>query len=117
VPENTLPVIAKALNLSRAEVYGVVTFYHDFQLKPSGKHHIKLCRAEACQSMGGRALQSMIENFLKTKMGGTTADRMITLEATYCLGLCASAPAIMVDNKPLARMNIEKFENVVGELS
>jgi formate dehydrogenase subunit gamma len=117
VPENTLPVIAKALNVSRAEVYGVATFYHDFHLKPQGKHSIKLCRAEACQSMGGRQLQAMVEKFLNTRLGGTTADNHITLEATYCLGLCASAPAIMVDNTPHARMTAEKFEDLVGSLS
>jgi formate dehydrogenase subunit gamma len=117
VPENTLPVIAKALNLSRAEVYGVATFYHDFHLKPSGKHHIKLCRAEACQSMGGRELQAMAEKFLATKMGTTTADRKITLEATYCLGLCASAPAIMIDDTAVARVTSAKFEKLVGQLS
>jgi formate dehydrogenase subunit gamma len=117
VPENTLPVIAKALNLSRAEVYGVATFYHDFRLKPSGKHHIKLCRAEACQSMGARELQAMAEKFLNVKMGGTTADRKITLEATYCLGLCASAPAIMVNGRPVARVDAAKFEKLVGVLA
>ena len=117
VPENTLPVIAKALNLSRAEVYGVATFYHDFHLKPQGKHHIKLCRAEACQSMGARELQAMAEKFLNVKMGGTTADRKITLEATYCIGLCASAPAVMVNEKPIARVDAAKFEKLVGELA
>jgi formate dehydrogenase subunit gamma len=117
VPETTLPVIAKALNLSRAEVYGVATFYHDFHLKPTGKHVIKLCRAEACQSMGARALQTMVETFLDVKMGGTTSDKWITLEATYCLGLCASAPAIMIDDKPVARVTAAKFEQLVGDLS
>ncbi len=117
VPENTLPVIAKALNLSRAEVYGVATFYHDFHLKPSGKHHIKLCRAEACQSMGARELQAMAEKFLNVRIGGTTGDNRITLEATYCLGLCASAPAMMVNEKPLARVTAAKFEKMVGELA
>jgi formate dehydrogenase subunit gamma len=117
VPENALPIIAKALNLSRAEVYGVATFYHDFRLKPSGKHHIKICRAEACQSMGARALQAMAEKLLNVKMGETTADRKITLEATYCLGLCASAPAMMVNEKPIARVTMEKFEKLVGDLT
>jgi formate dehydrogenase subunit gamma len=117
VPENTLPVIAKALNLSRAEVYGVATFYHDFHLKPSGRHHIKLCRAEACQSMGARELQVMAEKFLNVRMGGTTADKKITLEATYCLGLCASAPAMMINEKPVARISAAKFEKLVGELA
>jgi formate dehydrogenase subunit gamma len=117
VQESTLPVIAKALNLSRAEVYGVVTFYHDFHLKPRGRHVIKLCRAEACQSMGARELQTMAEKFLSIRMGGTTADNRITLEATYCLGLCASAPAMMVDEKPVARVNSTKFEKIAGALA
>ena len=116
VPETSLPAIAHALNLSRAEVYGVATFYHDFHLKPTGKHSLKLCSAEACQSMGGRALIATVEKYLKVKMGGTTADGLITLEATYCLGLCASAPAIMIDNKPAARMNAEKMKSIVEGL-
>ena len=117
VPESSLPVIAKALNLSRAEVYGVATFYHDFHLKPRGRHSIKICRAEACQSMGARELQAMAEKFLKVKMGGTTADGHITLEATYCLGLCASSPVILVDNKPMARLNTVKFQSIVTGLN
>ena len=116
VPQSSLPHIATALNLSRAEVYGVATFYHDYHLKPTGKHVIKLCRAEACQSMGGRALQSALELFLKTKIGGTTADGQITLEATYCLGLCASAPTMMVDHRPVARVDIEKAKSVIESL-
>lgn len=117
VPEAALPVIAKALNLSRAEVYGVVTFYHDFHQKPTGKHVIKICRAEACQSMGARQLQAMAEKFLNVRMGGTTADHKIALEATYCLGLCASAPAMMVNEKPVARVTSARFEKIVGELA
>ena len=99
VPESSLPAIANALNISRAEAYGVATFYHDFHLKPTGKHVIKLCKAEACQSMGGRNLVAAVEKFLKIKVGQTTADGLVSLEATYCLGLCASAPAIMVDEQ------------------
>lgn len=117
VPESTLPVIAKALNLSRAEVYGVVTFYHDFHLKSRGRHLIKLCRAEACQSMGARELQAMAEKFLSIRMGATTADNRITLEATYCLGLCASAPAMIVNEKPVARVTTAKFEKIAGALA
>ena len=116
VPESALPLIAKALNLSRAEVYGVATFYHDFHLKPHGTHVIKICRAEACQSMGARELQAMAEKFLKVKMGGTTASNAVSLEATYCLGLCASSPAIMVDGKPVARVTAAKLEKIMGEL-
>ncbi len=116
VPEKSLPAIANALNISRAEAYGVATFYHDFHLKPTGKHVIKLCKAEACQSMGGRTLVTAIENFLNVKVGGTTPDGLITLEATYCLGLCASAPAIMVNERPVARVDAKKFESVVEGL-
>ena len=116
VPESSLPAIAQALNLSRAEVYGVATFYHDFHLKPTGKHSLKLCRAEACQSMGGRDLVAAVEKFLKVKMGGTTVDGLITLEATYCLGLCASAPAMMVNEKPVARVNADKVKFIVEGL-
>jgi formate dehydrogenase subunit gamma len=117
VPESSLPVIARALNLSRAEVYGVVTFYHDFHVKPQGRHTIKLCRAEACQSMGARQLQAMAETFLDICLGQTTADKRITLEATYCLGLCASAPAMTVDGKPVARVNVALFEKLSGALT
>ena len=116
VPEASLPHLAKALNLSRAEVYGVATFYHDFHLKPTGRHSIKICRAEACQSMGARELQAMAEKFLKVKMGETTADRRITLEATYCLGLCASSPAIMVNDRPMARVDAKAFKSIVAGL-
>ena len=116
VPESSLPAIANALNLSRAEAYGVATFYHDFHLKPTGKHILKLCRAEACQSMGGRALVSAVEKFLKVKIGGTTEDGLITLEATYCLGLCASSPTMMIDEKPVARVNLDKVKSIVEGL-
>ncbi len=116
VPESSLPAIATALNISRAEAYGVATFYHDFHLKPTGKHVIKLCKAEACQSMGGRNLVAAVENFLKIKVGQTTGDGLVTLEATYCLGLCASAPAMMVDDRPVARVDAKKFESVIEGL-
>jgi formate dehydrogenase subunit gamma len=116
VPEKSLPAIANALNLSRAEVYGVATFYHDFHLKPTGKHVLKLCRAEACQSMGGRSLQAAVEKFLKIKVGETSVDGLITLEATYCLGLCASAPAIMVDDRPVARVDAKKAKALIEGL-
>ena len=96
VPEATLPVIAKALNLSRAEVHGVVTFYHDFRRTPAGRHVIKVCRAEACQSMRGNELAAAAQKSLKVKFGETTSGGAITLEAVYCLGNCALAPAIMV---------------------
>jgi formate dehydrogenase subunit gamma len=115
IPEAALPALAKALNLSRAEVHGVVTFYHDYRREPAGRHVIKVCRAEACQSMGANELVAMIERFLKVKLGQTTADGAITLEAAYCLGNCALSPAVMVDDKLVGRVDAKKFETIVAE--
>ena len=117
VPEDTLPVIGNALNLSRAEVYGVATFYHDFHLKPTGKHSIKICRAEACQSAGGFAVIAALEKALKIKLGETTKDGKITLEAVYCLGLCPMGPAALIDGKPKAAIKVEKVKALVKELA
>lgn len=115
IPEAALPALAKALNLSRAEVHGVVTFYHDYRREPAGRHVIKVCRAEACQSMGANELVALIERFLKVKLGQTTADGAITLEAAYCLGNCALSPAVMVDDKLVGRVDAKKFETIVAE--
>jgi formate dehydrogenase subunit gamma len=109
VPEASLPVIAKALNLSRAEVYGVVTFYHDFHMTKQAKHVIKICAAEACQSMGARELIAMAEKLTKGKK--------VTLEKTYCLGLCASSPAMMVNEQPVARVDAKKLKATIGALT
>ena len=109
VPESSLPHIAKALNLSRADVYGVATFYHDFHMKKPQKHVIKICAAEACQSMGSRDLIEMAEKLTKGKK--------VTLEKTYCLGLCASAPSMMVNEKPVARVDAKKFKAILAELT
>jgi formate dehydrogenase subunit gamma len=109
VPETSLPVIAKALNLSRAEVYGVVTFYHDYHMKPQAKHVIKICAAEACQSMGSRALMALAEKLAKGKK--------VEIEKTYCLGLCAQSPTMMVNGKVMARVDSKKFETVLAELT
>lgn len=109
VPETSLPVIAKALNLSRAEVYGVVTFYHDFHMHKQSRHVIKICKAEACQSMGSREIVKLAEKLSKSKK--------ITLESTYCLGLCASSPAIMVNEIPVARVDAKKLKSLIGALA
>lgn len=116
IPEAALPALAKSLNLSRAEVHGVVTFYHDFHRHPTGRHVIKVCRAEACQSMGADELVRSIRKSLKVALGETTSDGAITVEAAYCLGNCALSPAIMVDGKLVGRVDEAKFNAVVAEL-
>ncbi len=115
IPEAALPALAKALNLSRAEVHGIVTFYHDFHREPTGRHVIKVCRAEACQSMGADALAAMIRNALKVTFGQTTADGAITVEAAYCLGNCALSPAMMVDDRLVGRVDAAKLGKIVAE--
>jgi formate dehydrogenase subunit gamma len=116
IPERALPAIAKALNLSRAEVHGVVTFYHDFRRQPAGRHVVKVCRAEACQAMGANALVASIEKTLKIKLGETTADGSVTLEAVYCLGNCALSPAMLVDEKLVGRVDGAKFARMAAGL-
>jgi len=117
IPEVALPVLAKALNISRAEVHGVVSFYHEFRRKPAGRHIVKVCRAEACQSMKGNELADAAQKSLKVKFGETTSDGAITLEAVYCLGLCATSPSLLVDERPMGRMTPKKFEVLVKELA
>jgi formate dehydrogenase subunit gamma len=104
VPEAAIPMVAEALNLSRAEIYGTVTFYHDFRKEPPGRRVLKLCRAESCQAAGGDALAAHAEKKLGVKMGETTADARVTLEAVYCLGLCHSSPAAMLDHDHVVGM-------------
>lgn len=115
VPEAAVPVLAHALNLSRAEVHGVVTFYHDFRSKPAGRHVLKLCRAEACQSMGGEALVERAETRLGVTCGETSADGRVTLEPVYCLGLCATAPSAMIDGRIVGRMTAERLDALLKE--
>ncbi len=116
VPEAALPALAKSLNLSRAEVHGVVTFYHDFHRHPVGRHVIKVCQAEACQSMGAEALAAVVQKSLKVRFGETTSDGAITVEKVYCLGNCALSPAMLVDDKLVGRVGEAKFKAIVAEL-
>ena len=109
VPEAALPVIARELNLSRAEVYGVVTFYHEFRHHPAGKHVVRICRAEACQSMGGRELADHACKTLDLDWHGTTPDGKVTLEPVYCLGLCSIAPAAQVDGELHGRLDRDEL--------
>ena len=115
VPQDTLPLIAKALNLSRAEVHGVMTFYHDYRDHPAGRHVLKLCRAEACQSMGGDQLAERVKRLLGIDFHQTTLDGSVTLEPVYCLGLCACAPAAMLDGELHGRLDDEGAEDLVKE--
>jgi formate dehydrogenase subunit gamma len=115
VPQAVVPMIAEALNLSRAEVHGIVTFYHDFRSEPPGRHVLKLCRAEACQACGSDALAQRAEARLRVKMGETTTDERVTLEPVYCLGLCAVAPAAMLDERVIGRLNETRLDALLAE--
>ena len=114
VPQDALPVIAKSLNLSRAEVHGVMSFYHDFREEPAGRHVVKLCRAEACQSMGADRVAAHARKVLGVDWHGTTADRAVTLEPVFCLGLCACAPAAMVDGKLVGRVDEARIDALIA---
>lgn len=116
IPEAAVPLVAEALNLSRAEVHGVVTFYHDFRDEPQGRHVLKLCRAEACQAAGGDALAARAEAGLGVAMGETTADGAATLEPVYCLGLCAVAPSAMLDGRLVGRLDAERLDALLAEV-
>jgi formate dehydrogenase subunit gamma len=108
-------IVADVLNLSRADVQGVVSFYHDFRREPHGQHVIKLCRAEACQSMGSEALAARLERALGIRFGETTPDRRITLEPVYCLGNCALSPAALINGKLFGRVDEQKVLTLVSE--
>ena len=115
VPEPAIPMIASALSLSRAEVHGVFTFYHDFRHQPAGRRVLKLCRAEACQAAGGDALAARAEARLGVALGNTTADARVTLEPIYCLGLCATAPSAMLDGRVVGRLDEKRLDALVAE--
>src|SRR5271167_2894238 len=115
VPEPAIPMVASALNLSRAEVHGVFTFYHDFRREPAGRHVLKLCRAEACQAAGGDPLALRAEARLGVPMGETAADGSVTLEPVYCLGLCALAPSAMLDGRVVARLDETRLDALLVE--
>ena len=107
VDKAAVPLIAEALNISQAEVHGVISFYHDFRHAPAGRHVLKMCRAESCQSMGCESMIRHVEDRLGVKLGGTTKDRSFTVEPVYCLGNCALSPAVMLDGKLYGRVSAE----------
>lgn len=116
IPEDSLPRIADALLLSKAEVYGVLTFYHDFRTRPQGQHVVKLCRAEACQAMGANGLHDHARARLGLDWHQTSADGRVTLEPVFCLGLCACGPAAMVDGKVIGRLDKTRIDAIAAEV-
>ena len=115
VHKDAVGLAARALNLSRAEVHGVASFYHDFRERPPGRHVLKLCGAEACQSMGSDAIASHATRELGIEFGETTADAAVTLERVYCLGLCACAPAALLDGVPVGRLDGNAVSALIAE--
>ncbi|MFL6548949.1 MAG: formate dehydrogenase subunit gamma [Povalibacter sp.] len=114
VPEESIPLIAEGLNLSRAEVHGVVSFYHHFRRAPRGRHVIHVCRAESCQAMNADGLVAHAQRRLQIGFHETTADGRFTLEPIYCLGNCACSPAIMIDDELHGRVTAERFDALIG---
>lgn len=117
IPKLALATVAQALQQTEAEIYGVISFYAHFHLEPQGKHTIEICRGEACQAMGSKALEQAVQKQLKIDYGQTTADKNFTLESVYCLGNCACSPSIKVGDKTYGRMNSEKFSKLSEQLS
>lgn len=116
IDEAALPLLADVFNLSRAEVHGVVSFYHDFRRQPPGRHIIKICQSEACQAMGSRRLTRHAMSVLGIDFGGTTASGDFTLEKVYCLGNCAATPAVMIDDRVVGRVDAKRFDALLADL-
>jgi len=116
IPPDAVPMIAAALSLSRAEVHGVIGFYHDFRLEPPGEHIVHLCRAEACQAMGARKLERHVIERLGVGFGETTPDGLFTLEPVYCLGNCACAPSVRINDDVHARVSPQTFDALIAAL-
>ena len=114
ISDDAIRQIADELNLSRAEVHGVVSFYHDFRTEPPGKRIVKICQAESCQAMGSRELTAHAEKQLGVSMHGTTGDGEVTLEPVYCLGLCACSPAMMIDDDVYSRVDTARFDTLIA---
>ncbi len=115
INDDAIRLVAQTLNVTRAEVYGIVSFYHDFRQAPHGRHVLKICRAEACQSMGSEANAHKLLKSLGLDWGDTTPDGRLTVEAVYCLGLCACGPSAMLNGDLHARMDLQGLEALAGE--
>jgi formate dehydrogenase subunit gamma len=114
ISEDAIRQLASELNLSRADVHGVVSFYHDFRTEPAGKHIVKICEAEACQAMGSRELSEHAKSTLGVDMHETKDD--VTLEPVYCLGNCACSPAVMINGRTYGRVDSGRFDELIGRL-
>jgi len=115
IPESSIPLVAEVLNLSRAEVHGVVTFYHFFRHAKPGRHAVLVCRAESCQAMGGAALAEHASRRLGVDFEETTADGRFSLESVYCLGNCACSPAVMIDGDLHGRVSTQRFDELIAQ--
>jgi formate dehydrogenase subunit gamma len=116
IPETAVPIVAGEMNLTRAEVHGVVTFYHDFRLHPPGRHIVRICQAESCQAAGSAALTDHAKKRLGIQFHQTTVDRTCSLEPVYCLGNCALSPSVMVDQEVFGRVSAERFDEILEEV-
>lgn len=116
IPRTAIADIASVFNLSRAEVHGVVTFYHHFRTQPPGQHQVQVCRAEACQSMGAEHLLEHAQHALGCKLHGKSDDGRFSLEPVFCLGQCATSPAIMIDEKVYAKVSLVRFDKLIAQL-
>ncbi len=114
IPEEVVPQVAEGLNLSRAEVHGVMTFYHYFRHTPPGRHVLRICRAESCQAMNGAALEAQAQRSLDIKFHQTSADGAVTLEPVYCLGACACSPAVMLDGELHGRVTPARLDQLLA---
>jgi len=112
-----VPTVASVLNISRADVHGVVTFYHDFRRQPAGRHRVRLCRAESCQARGAAAIERIATERLGLRMGETSPNGRVTLDAVYCLGLCATGPNAMIDDVPVSRIDPATLDRLIEELT
>ena len=117
IPPELEPELASALNLSVAEVRGVISFYHDFRTSPPGKHRVRICCAEACQSRGSRTLADHVRARLGVDFGATTGDGRISLEKVYCLGNCACGPSVDIDERVHANVNPSRFDDILAPLA
>ena len=115
IPAESVPIIAEELNLTRAEVHGVITFYHDFRSRPGGRHILKICQAESCQAMGSASLTSYVKVLLGIDFHETTPDQTVTLEPVYCLGNCACSPSIMLNENVHGRVTETRFLQILAE--